>query len=113
MRPKYWRFSQTNGQTTTIYWPTDTYISTQEYAFNFRKTAGSGSYASGCSASYTIDRVLADGVVSAHWVQVREFASGTAFNYAGPVSCWRFTVTSSGATTDEIMALQPGPERVF
>lgn len=112
MRPKSWKFSQTNGQSTTIYWPTDTWISTQEYAFNFRKIAGSGSFASGCSAAYTIDRVLADGVTSAHWVQVREWSTGTAFNYAGPASCWRFTVTSSGASTDEIMALQVGPERV-
>ena len=58
-RPKNWSFTLANAEATTIYWPTDTYISTQEYAFNFRVVTGSGSFLTGCSASSTIDRILA------------------------------------------------------
>lgn len=111
-RPKNWMFSLTDAEVTTIYWPTDTYISTQEYAFNFRVVNGSGSFLAGCSASSTIDRILATGVVSAHWTERIAFSTGTAATITGPTSGWRFTIRSSGAATFELMALQAGPERV-
>jgi len=111
-RPKNWIFSLANGESTTIYWPTDTWVSTQEYAVNFRVISGAGSFAAACSASSTIDRVLSTGVVSAHWTERIAFSTGTAATLTGPVAAWRFTVRSSGATTMELMALQAGPERV-
>lgn len=111
-RPKNWIVTLANAEATTIYWPTDTWVSTQEYAFNFRVVSGAGSFATGCSASSTIDRILSTGVVSAHWTERIAFSAGTAATLTGPVSCWRFTVRSSGATTMELMALQAGPERV-
>jgi hypothetical protein len=111
-RPKNWRFTLANAEATTIYWPTDTWVSTQEYAFNFRIIGGTGSFAAGCSAASSIDRVLQEGVVSAHWTERFAFSAGTAATLTGPVSCWRLTVRSSGAATFELMALQAGPERV-
>ena len=111
-RPKNWSFTLANAEATTIYWPTDTYISTQEYAFNFRVVSGSGSFLAGCSASSTIDRILATGVVSAHWTERVAFSTGTAATFTGPTSGWRFTIRSSGAATFDLMALQAGPERV-
>jgi hypothetical protein len=111
-RPKQWTFSQVSGDTTTIYWPVDTWVSTQEYAFVFRQASGTGSFMTGCSASWTIDRVLAQGVVSAHWVQVSAFSGGAAFVHEDPASCFRLTVRTSGAATLDIMAMQSGPERV-
>jgi len=111
-RPKNWSFTLANAEATTIYWPTDTWVSTQEYAFNFRVISGAGSFLAGCSASSTIDRVLQTGVVSAHWTERMAFSTGTAATFTGPVSCWRLTVRSSGAATFDLMALQSGPERV-
>lgn len=111
-RPKSWSFSLTDTASTVIYWPTDTWVSTQEYGFNFRVVSGAGSFLAGCSASSTIDRVLQTGVTSAHWTERVAFSTGTAATFTGPASCWRFTVRSSGAATFEIMALQSGPERV-
>lgn len=111
-RPKSWSFSLTDAASTVIYWPTDTWVSTQEYAFNFRVVSGTGSFLAGCSASSTIDRVLQTGVTSAHWTERVAFSTGTAATFTGPASCWRLTVRSSGAATFEVMALQSGPERV-
>lgn len=111
-RPKSWSFSLTDAASTVIYWPTDTWVSTQEYAFNFRVVSGTGSFLAGCSASSTIDRVLQTGVTSAHWIERVAFSTGTAATFTGPASCWRLTVRSSGAATFEVMALQSGPERV-
>lgn len=111
-RPKNWIVTLGNGEATTIYWPTDTWISTQEYGFNFRVLSGAGSFLAGCSAASTIDRILVNGVVSAHWTQRVEFSTGTAATFTGPASCWRLTLRASGAATFDIMALQSGPERV-
>lgn len=113
MRPKNWVITLANAEATVIYWPTDTYISTQSYAVNFRVISGAGSFATGCSCATTIDRILQQGVVSAHWTERFAFAAGTAATLTGPASGFRFTVRSSGATTIELMALQPGPERVL
>jgi hypothetical protein len=66
----------------------------------------------GCSASWTIDRVLAQGVVSAHWVQVSAFSGGAVLVHEDPAACFRLTVRTSGAATVDIMAMQSGPERV-
>lgn len=112
MRPKNWSFTLANAEVTTIYWPTDTWVSTQQYGFNFRVVSGSGSFLIGCSAASTIDRILQNGVVSAHWTERVEFSAGTAATFNVPASCWRFTIRSSGAATFELMALQPGPERL-
>lgn len=111
-RPKNWVVTLADATVTVIYWPTDTWVSTQEYGFNFRVISGSGSFAAGCSAASSIDRVLQSGVVSAHWTERVEFSSGTAARFTTPASCWRLTIRSSGAATFELMALQSGPERV-
>jgi hypothetical protein len=111
-RPKLWNFTLADATVTVIYWPTDTWVSTQEYGFNFRVISGSGSFATGCSAASSIDRILQYGAVSAHWTERVAFSTGTAATFTTPASCWRLTVRSSGAATFEIMALQSGPERV-
>jgi len=77
-----------------------------------RVVSGAGSFVTGCSASSTIDRILSQGVVSAHWTERVAFSTGTAATFTGPTSGWRFTIRSSGAATFELMALQAGPERV-
>lgn len=110
-RPKNWIVSL-SGDATTIYWPVDTWVSTQEYAFVFRQIAGAGSYATGCSAAWTIDRILSQGIVSAHWVEVSSFAAPISFVRSGPASCFRIILRASGAATFEVMAMQSGPERV-
>jgi hypothetical protein len=111
-RPKQWTFSSVSGETTTIYWPVDTWVSTQEYAFVFRQLSGTGSYMAGCSASWCIDRVLANGVASAQFIQITAFSTGSSFVHEDPASCFRLTVRTSGAATVDIMAMQSGPERV-
>lgn len=111
-RPKNWTFTMASGETTTVYWPTDTWVSTQEYSIVFRQSSGTGSFMAGCSAAWTIDRVLQYGAASAHWVQVSAFAGGAAILHEDPASCFRFTARVSGASTFEIMAMQSGPERV-
>lgn len=110
MRPKNWVFTLANAEVTVIYWPTDTHIATQEFAVNFRVISGAGSFAAACSCATTIDRILQTGVVSAHWTERFAFSAGTAATLTGPNSGFRFTIRSSGATTIELMALQPGPD---
>jgi hypothetical protein len=112
-RPKLWSFSMTSGETTTVYWPTDTWVSTQEYAIVFRHPGGTGGFMSGCSAAWSIDRVLATGVASAHFVQITAFSTNSQIVHEDPASCFRFVLRASGAATLEIMAMQSGPERAF
>jgi hypothetical protein len=66
----------------------------------------------GCSAAWSIDRVLANGVASAQFVQITAFSTGSTFTHEDPASCFRLTVRTSGAATVDIMAMQSGPERV-
>lgn len=108
MKPKRWEFSLAG--TTTIYWPTDYYISTQEYSFNIRQSGGSGNLTGATSAAWSIDPVLSRGVVSATFTQVTAGAGFLAI-HEDPASCFRFTVAASGTATVEIVAIQSGPER--
>ena len=109
MKPKLWQFALAGGST-TIYWPTDTYISTQEYSFNVRQVAGTGNLTTATSAAFTVFPVLSRGVASANFVQVTA-AAGFHAVHEDPASCFRFVVAASGAATVEIVALQSGPER--
>lgn len=109
MKPKFWQFALSGGST-TVYWPTDTYISTQEYSFNVRQVAGSGNLTSACSAAFTIFPVLSRGITSANFVQV---TAGAGFHavHEDPATCIRFVAAASGVATIEIVAMQSGPER--
>lgn len=111
-RPKIWQLSMASGDTTTIFWPTDTWVSTQEYSIVFRHPGATGGFMEGCSAAWSIDRVLATGTVSAHFIQVTAFTTNCQVVHEDPASCFRFRLRASGDARFEIMAMQSGPERV-
>lgn len=111
MKTKYFEFALSGGSS-TVYWPVDSYISTQEYTVAIRQVSGTGNLTAATSAAVTIDRVLARGVTSAVFVQVSAGA-GFQATFEDPATCFRFVVAASGAVGVQIAALQTGPDRVF
>lgn len=108
MKPKLWSFSL--AAATTVFWPTDTYISTQEYSFHIVQTGGTGNLTTATSASFTTYPVLSRGTTSAIFTQVTAGAGFLAV-HEDPATCFRFAVAVSGAVNVDIIAVQSGPER--
>jgi len=93
----------------TFYWPIDTHLY-PNFSVAFNKTAGAGQ-ATAVSASFTQYPVLSRGVACATWTKITSGAISTFnVNVQDAVSCFRFTVHTSGAGTFAFAANQAGSE---
>jgi len=108
MRPKVFSFTLAGAATTTIYWPVDTHIGSPLTSIEFQISNGG---VTSCSAAGTQWPVLGRGTTSAQFVQVTA-ANAMPFNLIdnNAWSCWRFSVTASGASSFDIVCTQTGSE---